>query len=66
MKINKIKMIENPVEDIALCDENLEILLGGTVCQQFIHGVCYGYEQNAACSSTQDYMGMKCGIFQLA
>lgn len=65
MKINKIKMIENPKEDIILSDESLDALLGGEVCENYEFGICHKYYENAECSYPGDYAGMKCGVFRL-
>lgn len=65
MELNKIRMIEEPVEEMVLCEESLDMLLGGSVCQLYGNGVCHNYSENATCSDENDYSGLKCGVFSM-
>lgn len=63
MKIDKLKLIEGPIEEIMLDSECLDSLLGGTYCQVFTGGYCQNYEQAAICGSAPTPAGIKCGYF---
>lgn len=43
MKIDKIKMIENPIEDFQLSQESMNALLGGDFCRVRVGNYCEGY-----------------------
>lgn len=50
MKLNKIRMIEQPNEEIILDTEAMQDLLGGIICGVFTGSRCTNYS-DAKCSS---------------
>lgn len=53
MKLDKIRMIEQPNEEIFLSTEAMEYLLGGNICTILRGNHCSGYVSNGAdCSSS--------------
>lgn len=61
MKINKIKMIEQPKKEMLLDTEAMEELLGGIICGILAYGHCTAF-------STVDCGGagqLKCGSYRL-
>lgn len=51
MKLDKIRMIEQPNEEIFLSTEAMEYLLGGVDCTNFDSHYCGEYRNGADCSS---------------
>lgn len=49
MKIDKIKMIENPIEDFQLSQESMNALLGGDFCRVRVGNYCEGYQSGLSC-----------------
>ena len=53
MKIDKIKMIENPIEDFQLDQESMKALLGGDFCGIRVGNHCQGYQSGLSCIGTE-------------
>ena len=60
VKIDKIKMIENPIEDFQLDQESMKALLGGDFCGIRVGNHCQGYQSGLSCIGTE---GTKCEDF---
>lgn len=60
MKIEKIRIIENPIEDFQLSQEAMNALLGGDYCGVRIGNYCEGYQSGLSCVGTE---GTKCKSF---
>lgn len=60
MKINKIRMIENPMEEFQLTAESMEALLGGDFCSGRIGNYCEEYQSGLSCVGNE---GTKCTKF---
>lgn len=52
MKINKIKMIEQPKKEMLLDTEAMEELLGGNICGILRGTHCSAYSNGADCTSS--------------
>ena len=59
MKINKIKIIENPVKDFQLSEDSMEALLGGDTCGVRTSNHCDYYSSGLSCA----LLGTKCDHF---
>lgn len=64
MKIKRINLIETPRKEFKLEDKEMSYLLGGEVCNSFLHcstiltDYCNGgYSENGSCNGSE---GMKC------
>ena len=64
MKIEKIKMIEAPVDEVTLNNDSLDALLGGAICGIYRPGsYCHGgYKENGQCNDDPTN-GMKCQTY---
>lgn len=60
MKIEKIRIIENPIEDFQLSQESMNALLGGDFCDVRVGNYCEGYQSGLSCVGTE---GTKCKKF---
>lgn len=61
MKIDKIRLIEQPNEEMLLNTEAMEDLLGGIICGILAYGHCSGFS-TVDCGGPGD---LKCGSYQI-
>lgn len=57
MKIEKIKVIETPVDEFQLDSELMSALLGGDFCNGRVGNYCSDYQSSTNCEGTA---GTKC------
>lgn len=55
MKINKIKVIENPVDEFQLTSESMNALLGGSYCGIRTGNHCIEYKTSVSCEGKENY-----------
>jgi len=60
MKIDKIRMIENPIEDFQLTQDAMKALLGGDFCTGRVGNFCHEYQSGLSCIGNE---GTKCTDF---
>ena len=60
MKIEKIRIIENPIEDFQLSQESMNALLGCDFCDVRVGKYCEWYQSGLSCVGTE---GTKCKKF---
>lgn len=60
MKIDKIRMIENPIEDFQLGQDVMKALLGGDFCNGRVGNYCHEYQTGLSCVGSE---GTKCTNF---
>lgn len=60
MKIEKIRIIENPIEDFQLSQESMNALLGGDFCNGRVGNYCHEYQSGLSCVNNE---GTKCNRF---
>lgn len=60
MKIEKIRMIESPVENFMLTADAMDALLGGDFCNGRVGNYCEIYQSGISCVGNE---GTKCQKF---
>lgn len=55
MRINKINIIENPIEEFQLNSESMRALLGGSYCGIRTGNLCIEYKTSVSCEGKENY-----------